>query len=201
MQNIVSAPAAIENPITEEVRKHIEAVATGMIGHANLRMEDFPDICQELSLRVIKAAPLFSPESGSYYTFAQAVIRRHRDRIFRYRMRRGIDCPHIPMDSVLRENEDSVSQLDRISFARSQEDESTALVVEEVRNVLKRLPDRLTRVCEMLMDGYDRDEIQRVLAISPRTYYRRLSEIRSKFKKSRFFSKMVAQKWGVRERN
>ena len=184
MQNTVSAPAAIENPITEEVRKHIEAIATGMIGHANLRMEDFPDICQELSLRVIKAAPLFSPESGSYYTFAQAVIRRHRDRIFRYRMRRGIDCPHIPMDSVLREN-----------------DESTALVVEEVRNVLKRLPDRLARVCEMLMDGYDRDEIQRVLAISPRTYYRRLGEIRSKFKKSRFFSKMVAQKRGVRERN
>ncbi|MEG2000554.1 MAG: sigma factor, partial [Evtepia sp.] len=106
MQNQTSTVAAIANPLPEEVRKHIEATALRMVGHANLREDDFQDICQELSLQLIKAAPAFSPNCGSYYTFAQTVIKKHRDRIFRYRIRRGIDFPHVPVENLTHDTDE-----------------------------------------------------------------------------------------------
>ena len=87
MQEKQKVVSAIADPIPEEVRKHIEATASAMIGHSNLTQDDFQDICQEISLAVVKAAPNYDPEKCSYYTFAQTVVKQFRSRIFRYRMR------------------------------------------------------------------------------------------------------------------
>ena len=45
MQEKQKVVSVIVEPIPEEVRKHIEATASAMIGHSNLTQDDFQDIC------------------------------------------------------------------------------------------------------------------------------------------------------------
>ena len=190
MKNNTSTPLADENPITPNIQKHIEAVAAGMIGHSNLVPDDFPDLCQELSFQVIKAADSYSPEDGSFYTFAQTVIHRHRDRIFRYRMRRGLDCPTVSIDAMTKnECNETIPLVESVSYKLAREQELKQEWREMVRDVVRSLEPRLQAVCALLMDGKTKKEVCSKLNLSPRSLYRDLEEIRSAFKQSPLFRK------------
>ena len=190
MKNNTSTPLADENPITPNIQKHIEAVAAGMIGHSNLVPDDFPDLCQELSFQVIKAADSYSPEDGSFYTFAQTVIHRHRDRIFRYLMRRGLDCPTVSIDAMTKnECNETIPLVESVSYKLAREQELKKEWREMVRDVVRSLEPRLQAVCALLMDGKTKKEVCSKLNLSPRSLYRDLEEIRSAFKQSPLFRK------------
>ena len=190
MKNNTSSPLADENPITPNIQKHIEAVAAGMIGHSNLVPADFPDLCQELSFQVIKAANSYSPEDGSFYTFAKTVIQKHRDRIFRYRMRRGLDCPTVPLDAMTKnECNETIPLVEAVSYRLAREQGLEDEWREMVRDVIKSLDPRLQAVCALLMDGKTKNEVCSKLNLSPRSLYRDIEEIRSAFRKSPLFRK------------
>ena len=106
MQEKQKVVSVIADPIPEEVRKHIEATARAMIGHSNLTQDDFQDICHEISMAVLKAISGYNPEICSYYTYAQAVIKNTRNRIFRYRMRHELDVPMLSLDEKIKSDED-----------------------------------------------------------------------------------------------
>ena len=89
-----------ENPIPENVRSHIEAVATDMVQHSSHSKSDFEDICQDLSLAVIRAFEKYDSTRSRYYTYAQAIIRNTRNTIYRKRISKGHDVSCSPIDSV-----------------------------------------------------------------------------------------------------
>ena len=150
-------------PITEEVRKHIEAVAASMIGKSNLRDCDYDDLCQDLTLQIVAAFPSFDPRRGTYYTFAQAVVSRNRDKIFRRRIRHGLDT------------------------AESRAKEARENLVELVRAAMDGMTETERAICELLMDGLRHVEVMKRLGIPERTYFSRVKGIRAKFKKSELF--------------
>ena len=186
MKNNTSIPPVTENPITKRIQNHIEAVAKGMIGCSNLGPDDLQDLCQELSFQVIKAAKSYSPENGSFYTFAQAVVKKHRDRIFRYRMRRGLDCPTVSIDSVSKQHDEMTpSPIDSISLAQSREKELEEERFEKIGKVVEKLDPRLKAICNLLMDGYTKEEICREMHMSSRTFFRLLGKVRAEMLKER----------------
>ncbi len=190
MQEKQKVVSAIADPIPEEVRKHIEATASAMIGHGNLTEDDFQDICQEISMAVVKAAPNYNPEKCSYYTFAQAVVKQFRSRIFRYRMRHGMDVPAISLDEKVKSDESGdITVFDVYCNQLSESEERREEVLAEVRKIVSTLSEKQRQICILIMDGYDLYEILEKLNISRPTYYRHFTQIQTKFKKNPFFSK------------
>ena len=190
MQEKQKVVSVIADPIPEEVRKHIEATAKTMIGHGNLTEDDFQDICQEISMEVVKAAPNYNPEKCSYYTFAQAVVKQFRSRIFRYRMRHGMDVPAISLDEKVKSDESGdITVFDVYCNQLSESEERREEVLAEVRKIVSTLSEKQRQICILIMDGYDLYEILEKLNISRPTYYRYFAQIQTKFKKNPFFSK------------
>lgn len=72
---IVKVYPVPENPLTDEVVAHIEAVATHWIKCSAYTESDFEDICQVLSLAVTNAFSRYNCHKNGYYAFAQGVIR------------------------------------------------------------------------------------------------------------------------------
>ena len=188
-QKVVSAIAA---PIPEEVRKHIEATASAMIGHSNLTQADFQDICQEISLAVVKAAPCYKPSMGTYYTFAQTIIKRARCRIFRDRIYKKLDVPTMPLDmEVYSDEECELTLLDQYSYQAFEQKQKYEDLRTAVNDVVSSLPETPRQICILIMQGYCWNEILKILNITQSSYYRNLINIKNEFKKNQFFSKWV----------
>ena len=190
MQEKQKVVSVIAEPIPEEVRKHIEATASAMIGHSNLTQDDFQDICQEISLAVVKAAPNYDPEKCSYYTFAQAVVKQFRSRIFRYRMRHGMDAPAISLDEKVKSDESGdITVFDVYCNQLSEAEERREEALAEVRKIVSRLADIPQQICDLIMQGYQHHEIRKMLQIPKTSYYRLFAQIQEEFKKNPFFFK------------
>ena len=190
MQEKQKVVSVIADPIPEEVRKHIEATARAMIGHSNLTQDDFQDICQEISIAVVKAAPNYNPEICSYYTYAQAVIKNTRNRIFRYRMRHELDVPMLSLDEKIKSDDDGdITVFDVYCNNFSESEERRKEVLAEVQEIVSHLPEKQRQICILIMDGYDLHEILAKLNMPRPTYYRHFTQIQKKFKKNPFFSK------------
>lgn len=175
-------------PITEEVRKHIEAVAASMIGKSNLRDCDYDDLCQDLTLQIVAAFPSFDPRRGTYYTFAQAVVSRNRDKIFRRRIRHGLDTATVSIDITMSsDGESRLSAIDEYDAAESRAKEARENLVELVHAAMDGMTETERAICELLMDGLRHVEVMKRLGIPERTYFSRVKGIRAKFKKSELF--------------
>ena len=190
MQEKQKVVSVIADPIPEEVRKHIEATARAMIGHSNLTQDDFQDICQEISMAVLKAISGYNPEICSYYTYAQAVIKNTRNRIFRYRMRHELDVPMLSLDEKIKSDEDGDITIfdvycNQLSESKARREE----VLAEVREIVAHLPEKQRQICILIMDGYSLQEILNKLNITKTTYYWHFYRIQKNFKKNPFFSK------------
>lgn len=190
MQEKQKVVSVIADPIPEEVRKHIEATARAMIGHGNLTQDDFQDICQEISMAVLKAISGYNPDVCSYYTYAQAVIKNTRNRIFRYRMRHELDVPMLSLDEKIKSDEDGdITIFDVYCNQLSESENRREEVLAEVREIVAHLPEKQRQICILIMDGYSLQEILNKLNITKTTYYWHFYRIQKKFKKNPFFSK------------
>ena len=190
MQEKQKVVSVIVEPIPEEVRKHIEATASAMIGHSNLTQDDFQDICQEISLAVVKAAPNYDPEKCSYYTFAQTVVKQFRSRIFRYRMRHGMDAPAISLDEKVKSDESGdITVFDVYCNQLSESEARREEVLAEVRQTVSGFTGVQQKICILIMQGYPHHEIRKMLQLPETTYFRHFAKIRETFKKNPFFFK------------
>lgn len=195
MQEKQKVVSAIADPIPEEVRKHIEATASAMIGHSNLRQDDFQDICQEISMAVVKAASNHNPEICSYYTYAQAVIKNTRNRIFRYRMRHELDVPMLSLDKKIKSDDDGdLTVFDEYCNHLSESEERRKETLAEVRETVSRFTGVPQKICILIMQGYTHHEIRKMLQLPETTYFRHFAKIRETFKKNPFFFKNSGSK-------
>lgn len=190
MQEKQKVVSVIADPIPEEVRKHIEATARAMIGHSNLTQDDFQDICQEISMAVLKAISGYNPEICSYYTYAQAVIKNTRNRIFRYRMRHELDVPMLSLDEKIKSDEDGdITIFDVYCNQLSESEARREEVLAEVRQTVSGFTGVQQKICILIMQGYPHHEIRKMLQLPETTYFRHFAKIRETFKKNPFFFK------------
>ena len=189
MQEKQKVVSVIVEPIPEEVRKHIEATASAMIGHSNLTQDDFQDICQEISMAVVKAASNHNPEICCYYTYAQAVIKNTRNRIFRYRMRHELDVPMLSLDKKIKSDDDDgdLTVFDEYCNHLSESEERRKETLAEVRETVSRFTGVPQKICILIMQGYTHHEIRKMLQLPETTYFRHFAKIREAFKKNPFF--------------
>lgn len=169
-----------DTPLTKEVLVCIKAVAKGMLRHSCHNRSDFADICQELALGVIKAFEHYDRTRSSYYTYAQTIISRRRDYIYRKRMRKGLDVENLNIDLLERDDlliderilppEETFEKEDRLSI---------------VRNVVAGLPADQQLICNMIMDKIPMSRIFERSHLTPSQFYHRVwPEIQQAFKKN-----------------
>ena len=159
-----------ENSITEEIRRHIEATAAGMLGRYGIEESDLPDIRQELSMRVTIAAEKFDASRGCFYTFAQTVIRNAKKMIYRQRAdREGVET--VSLDKPASRDSD----VPRIDTVPDENDAlGRALLVADVRAVLPLLSPGTRKICDLIMAGASLRQIPERIGVSRATFMRRV---------------------------
>lgn len=169
-----------KNPIPENVRSHIEAVATDMVHHSSHSKSDFEDICQDLSLAVIRAFEKYDCTRSRYYTYAQAIIRNTRNTIYRKRISKGHDVSCSPIDSVASDDPIlvDVNMPSPAKFLEYKENQA------QIQDVLSELNPLHRKICVSLMDGLHMREIIASCQLSPSQFYHRIwPELRREFKR------------------
>ncbi len=170
-----------ETPITEEVLAHIQAIAKGMLRHSSHSQSDYEDICQDLVLEVIRAFGLYDRTRSSYYTYAQIIISRGRDYIYRKRMRKGLDVGYATIDSI--DGSDPLLIDERaLSPEMALENKERAAII---RDVVSGLTPFQQRICNMIMDDIPMNEIMARCHLTQSQFYHRVwPAIQQAFKKS-----------------
>ena len=176
-QEINAKPPDPENVITPDIRAHVKATATRMIGHAALQKDDFKDLCQSMYLEIIKNVPNYDATKSGFYTFACLVIKNWRSDFFTKRIAAGHDVPTVPLGSIQ-------SQYEKMTSENSVDDYMRRL---DIRTIVNSLPEIPRQVCLGFMAGLGTREISKKLGIS-RYYVQRviIPYLQFRFRKENF---------------
>ena len=169
------------NPIPEIVTAHIQSVATDMLHHSGFGKCDFEDLCQELTLAVIKAFDRYDNTKASYYTYTQVIVGHARNIIYRKRIRRGLDVSNTNIDSI---SDDDPLMLDvnAVSPEVELENKEKAAIIRRIVNGLNPLQQK---ICNMIMDDVPMRKIISSCRLTPSQFYHRVwPEIQQAFKKN-----------------
>lgn len=82
MSGVVTHPVP-DTPFTDDVLKHITAVAHKLARKYNRNVQDEEDIRSQFIERLMKAFPKYDPKLSCYYTFAQRVVDCERGHVER----------------------------------------------------------------------------------------------------------------------
>ncbi|TGM03515.1 sigma-70 family RNA polymerase sigma factor [Leptospira barantonii] len=124
--------------------------------------EEVEDIAQEVFLNIYKAFPNFSPEKGSFYTWAAAIA---KNTYFTYRKNRKRDL-------LLQENASVESVPVEDDFIRNVE---AKIVEEELREIIDTLPEPEKSIILLKeINNYTLEKTSQALNISSRTVSRKL---------------------------
>ncbi len=170
-----------ENIITPDVRAHVEATASKMVGHAALRREDFEDLCQSMYLEILQNVPVYDPDKSSFYTFACQVVKCWRSDFFTKRIAMGRDVPDMPFENP---DTNEPSQYEIETAECSVDDYFRRQDIWLIVNSLPTIP-RL--VCLNFMDGLSSRAICKKMRINRHLMHDHIIPyLRDKFKKENF---------------
>ena len=169
--------------------RHISYRVSQLIDDPSFYNGDIEDLFQELAVAVHTGMRKYkqqTPSSNGTRFFNKIIDNKISD--FRRRQRRqnrGKETTTLFDDWDIEENND----LRRIMSSSSAELSSRQRIIEEVRDVLSTLPQRLQMFCELLKMGYNFEEAGIILgakSVTLRT--RRIPQIIQLFKKAGFIS-------------
>lgn len=158
------------NPIPEIVQAHIQSVAKDMLHHSSFGKCDFEDLCQELTLAVIKAFDRYDNTKASYYTYTQVIIGHARNIIYRKRIRKGLDVSKTNIDSIS-DNDPLLLDKHAVSPDVELENSENAAVI---RGVVDGLNPLQQKICNMIMDGFSMRKIISRCHLTPSQFYHRV---------------------------
>ncbi len=171
----------VDSRIPAPVLGHIRYVIDSMMGHANLSRHDRSDLAQEMLIDVYRAIPKLTSKDGvsTGTAYLNKTVDMVSARIYRNRIKRGLDCAPLPLDVDNCDGDgNEYSLIDELSIA----DAYTKRRQEEIRTLVDLLPEDLRQICKLIMQGFTLAEIARRLGVSPETIrLRRLDKIQKFF--------------------
>jgi RNA polymerase sigma-70 factor (ECF subfamily) len=144
--------------------RHIRHRARQLARTEGIAAQDIEDIRQDLIVDLLERLPKFDPAKATCNTFVARIIDRKvakliRDRNCEKRDPRREECSlNECIDdgeggSVERVQTIAADEADRRLGRQARSDQETAELALDVEAVLKRLPDNLRRLCELLKTG------------------------------------------------
>ncbi len=126
--------------------------------------QDIEDIRQDLILDLLERLPKFDPTKATYNTFTARIIDRKVAKLIRHRNSQMRDPRREACslndrvhdndgETVERSQTIAAEEADRRLGRRVRSDLETAELALDVEAVLKRLPDNMHRLCELLKTG------------------------------------------------
>lgn len=161
-------------------KKAICKKARQLVGRAGFREHDREDLEQELMLRVWQAARSFDPRTAHWNVFVTTVIERAAAKILRDRTSKKRSGTHtFSFEELIRKEEHSeqyVQDQER-EWRRQQEQADLAFDLNEA---LRRLPDELREVADLLKKSHSIAQVARELGVSTDTIKRRIRQLRER---------------------
>jgi DNA-directed RNA polymerase specialized sigma24 family protein len=156
-------------------RRLIKRKARQLVGWAGLRLQDVPDIEQEIAARLLRGLRQFDPDRAPRDAFVRhlvdnAVATLLRDRRAGKRRVPTWTGPATPADEVLDHT--------NARIARDRE------LAADVQLVLDRLPARVRSLAERLMAGDSKAAAARLLGRKRTTLYREVGLLRAAFERA-----------------
>lgn len=153
-----------QDGLSEYAAVLIHHKARQIIGKAGFTKDDVDDIEQEMTLELLERLPKFDPAKSAHKTFVARIIDRKVANLIRdrncekrdprreeYSLNECIDDSE--GGSVERIQTIAAEEADRRLGRQERSDQETAELALDVEEVLKRLPDNLRRLCELLKTG------------------------------------------------
>ena len=164
---------------SKTVMNHIYYVADNMIGKSNRVQDDRCDIIQELSLAAWRALSTYREnDKAAIDTYVCRAVDNAAKNIFRIRMRKHLDEPCLSIEEL-------TSNEAREILLPVVDDRETIELRIDVRTVVESLPEELSVICQLIMDGYSFKEIAKITGVpEPTIRIWRMKEIRERFVQS-----------------
>jgi RNA polymerase sigma-70 factor (ECF subfamily) len=165
--------------------------ARRLVATAGFAAQDIEDIRQDLIVDLLERLPKFDPAKATCNTFVARIIDRKvakliRDRNCEKRDPRREECSlNECIDdgeggSVERIQTIAADEADRRLGRQARSDQETAELALDVEEVLKRLPDNLRRLCELLKTGSIADAA-RAMGVPRTTLHDHVKKLREVF--------------------
>jgi len=174
------------NPIDDYVLDRIRYRVEHLIGKFGYTKSDRDDLTQELILDLLEAMPHFDPTRGSRKTFICRVLDRKVRSLIRYQTAQKRDSQRVQqsIDSVRPDDPtfDEEKQRERLGRSSTTAPDQIDLQLD-VAEVLKRMPERLQRVAQVLA-SHTPQQAARVLGIKRSELEEAMCELRLYFEEA-----------------
>jgi RNA polymerase sigma-70 factor (ECF subfamily) len=187
----MSANQKQQYELSDYAIRHIRHRARQLARTEGIAAQDIEDIRQDLIVDLLERLPKFDPAKATCNTFVARIIDRKvakliRDRNCEKRDPRREECSlNECIDdgeggSVERVQTIADDEADRRLGRQARSDQETAELALDVEAVLKRLPDNLRRLCELLKTGSIADAA-RAMGVPRTTLHDHVKKLREVF--------------------
>jgi len=192
----VPAPAVlgpIDDFLDAYVMEQTYIRSVTLVEKSSLPLDQWEDIQQDMLIALLKAKRRFDPTKAGSHTFASRVMdgfcKDFIRRLVHKRQNGMLDVPCADLGDEFSMDEYPVGKSVLDDVARDE-------IIQAVRRVVKGLPPRLRKVCDLIMQGGNCRSIFKKLKISHQCYYRRMEELRWRFRAAGLSPEKIFQKQG-----
>lgn len=176
--------------------RYVRRKAKQLVGKAGLTVSDQEDIQQDLTVKILEAAPKFDPSVSHWNAFVATIVERYAANLLRD-PRAQKRCPrrHCSLNTIVDYDETGLPITlgdtlvehvhDQRHCTESIDDIEAFERLEDIATVLAQLPDDLRDICERLQHD-SISQVARDLDIPRTTLWRRIQQIRQHFEDAGF---------------